>query len=71
MSADPIQRSHAGQGAPAANYDAWLEQHRDELEQSRKKSFESSSGIPVIGLAPQHRRSLLLRSKQTSARAQQ
>ena len=28
-------------------YDHWLEEHSQELQNSRKKSFESSSGIPV------------------------
>ncbi|MDB5857237.1 MAG: mutA2 [Ramlibacter sp.] len=41
--------------APAENYDTWLEQNSDELRESRKKSFESSSGIPVEALyTPEH-----------------
>ena len=41
--------------APADSYDAWFEQHREELKDSRKKSFESSSGIPVETLyTPEH-----------------
>jgi methylmalonyl-CoA mutase N-terminal domain/subunit len=39
----------------AENYEAWLEQNSDELRESRKKSFESSSGIPVEALyTPEH-----------------
>lgn len=40
---------------PAATYDAWLDQHSEDLAASRKKSFESSSGIPVETLyTPEH-----------------
>ena len=40
---------------PAASYDEWLDQHREDLLDSRKKSFESSSGIPVETLyTPEH-----------------
>jgi methylmalonyl-CoA mutase N-terminal domain/subunit len=36
-------------------YDHWLEEHSQELQNSRKKSFESSSGIPVETLyTPEH-----------------
>lgn len=40
---------------PAENYDEWLERHAEELRDSRKKSFESSSGFPVETLyTPEH-----------------
>jgi methylmalonyl-CoA mutase, N-terminal domain len=40
---------------PAENYEAWLQRHEEELRDSRKKSFESSSGIPVETLyTPEH-----------------
>ena len=36
-------------------YDHWLEEHSKELQDSRKKSFESSSGILVETLyTPEH-----------------
>ena len=36
-------------------YDHWLEEHNQELQNSRKKSFESSSGIPIETLyTPEH-----------------
>lgn len=36
-------------------YDHWLEEHSQELQNSRKKSFKSSSGIPVETLyTPEH-----------------
>ncbi len=41
--------------APADSYDAWFEQNQKELGNSRKKSFESSSGIPIEPLyTPEH-----------------
>lgn len=40
---------------PVENYDAWTQRHEEELRESRKKSFESSSGIPVETLyTPEH-----------------
>lgn len=40
---------------PAANYDEWLQRHATELADSRKKSFQSSSGLPVEALyTPEH-----------------
>lgn len=40
---------------PAADYEEWLERNAEELRDSRKKSFESSSGLPVETLyTPEH-----------------
>ena len=40
---------------PAPDYDAWLDQNQESLANPRKKSFESSSGIPVDVLyTPEH-----------------
>ena len=41
--------------SPPQTYDHWLSEHSQELGNSRKKSFESSSGIPVETLyTPEH-----------------
>ncbi len=40
---------------PSENYEEWLQQNAQELRESRKKSFESSSGLPVETLyTPEH-----------------